>query len=198
MTTDSSFPMKRVILAVVGMPGAGKTEAVKSILSADFTRVYFGQAVFDELEARGLPVTEANERLVRDDLRQKYGMGAMGVLGLPKVKEALAETGRVVIESLYSWDEYKLVKNEFGDDFVVLGIYASPKTRIKRLGIRPERQLTAEEVRSRDYSQIEDSASGGPIARADFTINNEGSLDDLARRVKKVVELLIEEKVKIK
>ena len=97
----------------------------------------------------------------------------------------------ILVESLYSWEEYLEFKNEFGDDFKVLAVYSSPETRIKRLSNRSHRPLTREEVTSRDYSQIENLHQAGPIARADFTVINEGEMNDIYTQLDQAVSKLI-------
>ena len=92
---------------------------------------------------------------------------------------------------MYSWDEYLEFKKEFGDSFKVLAIYSSPETRIKRLSNRPVRPLSKEEVESRDCSQIENLKQAGPIARANFTIVNEGEMGELCSEIDKIVSTLI-------
>lgn len=177
------------ILAVVGLPGVGKSVAVRYFLeTTEWERVYFGAIVFEEMERRGLSKSEVNERAVREELRGTYGMAMCAMLSMPKIQSLLAEGLSVCIESLYSWEEYTTLKKEFGDAFRVLAILASPETRKARMVKRlDERPLTPEEVESRDYSQIEHLHQAGPIARADFFIVNEGSLEELYRSVDEVI-----------
>ena len=80
--------MSNHILAVVGLPGAGKTEATNYIIEkAGWPKVYFGQPTFDVLAERGIQISESAERAVREELRAQHGMGAMAILSIPKVKE---------------------------------------------------------------------------------------------------------------
>lgn len=182
--------MNRVILAIVGLPGAGKTEATKYVMEkTGWPKVYFGDATFEELKKRNLPITEANERQVREDFRKQYGMAAYAILNLPKIKD-LAQKSNVILESLYSWEEYETMKKEFGDAFRVLAIYSSTDTRQKRMAGRKERPLTAEEFVSRDFSQIGNLHQAGPIARADHTVINEGSLEELHKDIDKILNTL--------
>jgi len=170
------------IIAVIGMCGSGKSEAVKFFEQHGYKKVYFGSVVMDEMKRLGLEVNEANERKTRENLRKEFGMGAMAVKSLPKIEE-FYKTGNVVIESLYSWDEFKIVKEKFGDRFKLLTIYTSKEIRYERLAKRPFRPLTEEEARSRDYSEIEKLDKGGPIAFADYLVINEGTLDELNRKL---------------
>ena len=180
--------MDKLILAIVGLPGAGKTEVVEYLMKqTSWPKVYFGDATFDEMKRLGLEINEANERKTREEIRKNLGMGAYAILSLPKIKE-LYENSGVIVESLYSWEEYLEMKKEFGDAFKVLAVYSSPETRISRMSNRPIRPLSKEDMISRDYSQIENLHQAGPIARADWTIVNEGTKEDLIKQIDMVIE----------
>lgn len=183
--------MSSIILAIVGLAGAGKTEATECLLKkTGWPKVYFGQAVIDEVKKRGLPLNEANERLVREEFRAKDGMAAMAVANLPVVKK-LFESSSVIIESLYSWEEYLKMKEEFGESFKVLAIFSSFQTRSARMASRPLRPLTSTDLASRDKSQIENLHQAGPIAGADWTVINEGSKEELYGAVDEILKKLI-------
>ncbi|MFC1984100.1 dephospho-CoA kinase, partial [Chloroflexota bacterium] len=96
----------------------------------------------------------------------------------------------VVIDGLYSWEEYIFLKKYCGDDFYVLAVWSSPGTRYARLIDRSERCLTVEEAASRDRAEVENINKAGPIAMADFTIVNESSLSYLKKEVKRTISSL--------
>lgn len=182
--------MERRLLAIVGLAGAGKTEATEYILKkTGWPKVYFGQAVVDSAREKYGEANEANERKVREKLRAQYGMAALAIANLPKIKELYA-TSNVIIESMYSWEEYTKLKEEFGENFKVLAIYASFATRADRMKNRPFRPLTYDELNSRDYSQIENLHQAGPIARADWTIVNEGGKEELYSNIDEILEVI--------
>lgn len=182
--------MSKKILAVVGLPGAGKTEATEYLIKkTGWPKVYFGQGVIDEVTKRGLVINEENERKVREELRAQYGMAAMAIVNMPKIKN-LFENSSVIIESHYSWEEYLELRKEFGAAFQVLAVYSSPETRIRRMSVRPFRPLNREAVIGRDYSQIENLHQAGPIARADFTIINEGEKEELYSKLDSFLQTL--------
>lgn len=175
------------ILAIVGLAGAGKTESTEYIMQkTNWPKVYFGQVVVDGAKEQYGETNEENERKVREALRAQHGMAALAVANLPKIKELFAK-GNVIVESMYSWEEYLVLKKEFGDNFKVLAIYCSFNTRAKRLESRPHRPLTLEQLTTRDQSQIENLHQAGPIARAEWTINNEGSKEELCSNIDKVL-----------
>ena len=172
------------IIAVIGMCGSGKSEVVKFFEGHGYKKVYFGGVVMDEIKRLGLEVNEANERMTRENLRKEFGMGAMAVKSLNKIEEFYM-TGNVVVESLYSWDEYKIVKDKFGGSFKLLTVYTTKSLRYERLAKRPVRPLTEEEARSRDYSEIEKLDKGGPIAFTDYLVINDGTLEELNKKLNK-------------
>ena len=172
------------IIAVVGMCGSGKSEAVKFFVDRGFKRVYFGEVVMNEMKTLELEVNEANERATRENLRKEFGMGAMAVKSLPLIEEYLKEDN-VVIESLYSWEEFKILKEKFGEAFKLLTIYTTKALRYERLLKRPFRPLTNDESKSRDISEIEKLDKGGPIAYTDYTVINDGTLDEMNEELKK-------------
>lgn len=174
------------IIAVIGMCGSGKSEAVKYFTENGYQKVYFGEVVINELKNRGLEINEQNERIVREDLRKQFGMAAMAVKSLDKIRKYF-RTGNVVIESLYSWSEFKTVYGEFGNDFKLLAIHTDKKLRYQRLMMRELRPLTEAEAISRDISEIENIEKGGPIAFADYMVLNNETLEELKLKLKELI-----------
>jgi len=177
------------VVAIVGMAGSGKSEVAKIFEHHGFAKVRFGDITDREISQRGLELSEENERYIRQQLRQEHGMSAYAKLSLSRI-DRLLKSANVVVDGLYSWEEYILLKSRYGDQFTVVAVWASPQTRYSRLAKRLVRPLTAEETVSRDIAEIEDTNKGGPIAIADFIIMNESSLEALERETKRVLAAL--------
>lgn len=182
---------KPIIIAVVGLAGSGKTEASQRFIKHGFTPHAYSNGLYEELERLGLERTEQNERRVREGLRKEFGLGVMADRIMPRVEEAVARGENVVIESLYSWDEYKITRERFGEQFKVLTVYAPPHLRYERLAKRPVRPLDPEIARSRDYAEIEISEKAGPIAMADWTIQNIGAKEEFLAEVDILIEKIL-------
>lgn len=166
------------LIAVTGMPGSGKGEVVSHLTSKfNFQKVYFGGTILDIVKERGLEVNENNERTVREEIRKQHGPAAMAIVNEGAIIQAL-QYGDVVIDGLYSWEEYKFLKDGFLG-MIDAAVWAPPALRYARLAERPERPLTLSEAIARDYSQLENLHTGGPIAMADVTFDNSGELHDL-------------------
>jgi dephospho-CoA kinase len=181
------------ILALVGMTGSGKSAVADYLVQKGWGFVRFGQIVLDIVKERGLAPTEKNERPIREQLRKEHGMAAMAILNIPKFDKIL-ETKNLVADGLYSWSEYKKLKEYYGDRLLVAAVYAPPALRYQRLTERiltsddtnlRNRPATAEQAKARDYAEIENIEKAGPIAMADYTIINTGDLTELHQQVEK-------------
>jgi len=177
------------VVSIVGMAGAGKSEVARLFQEYGFTRIRFGDVTDDELKKRGLELKEENERYVRELLRREQGMDAYARLNCPRIDLA-RKNSPVVIDGLYSWEEYTFLGAYYREKFFVVAVWAAPGTRYARLITRADRPLTLGEAMSRDRAEIEHSNKGGPIAMADFTIINEASLADLSGEVGKIISIL--------
>lgn len=171
------------------MAGSGKSEAARVFENHGFRKVRFGDLTDRELQRMGLERNEESERHVRQQLRREHGMAAYAKLNVPRIDSSL-ESSDVVVDGLYSWEEYILLKEYYGGQFTTVAVWASPATRYRRLASREVRPLTLEEAVSRDRSEVENSSKGGPIAMADFVILNEASLEDMERQTERVISML--------
>lgn len=178
----------------MGMPGAGKSIVADELARQNFNYLRFGQITLDIIKDKNLEINEANEKKTREDLRKKYGMGAFATLNIPKIN-GLLKKFNVAVDGLYSWSEYKILKEKYGEAMFVLAVYAPPKTRYQRLKNRSVqndqaqrfRNFTEEEAKARDYAEIENIEKGGPIAMADFTLVNTGTKEELQESIHKIL-----------
>jgi len=177
------------VVAVVGMAGSGKSEVARLFNEKGFTMVRFGDITDEAVKKLGLPLTEENERPVRENIRKEHGMAAYAELSVPHIDAAL-KNGNVVVDGLYSWEEYLYLKRHYADNFFVVAVWSSPQDRYKRLGSRKVRPLTPEEAAGRDRAEIENLNKGGPIVMADFTILNDASVSVLKKLVERIVARL--------
>lgn len=189
--------MLNKIVFIVGMTGSGKSVVSDELAKNGFGFVRFGQITLDKIKEDGLEVNEQNEKKVREDFRKEHGMAAFATLNIPKFDKLLTESN-VVGDGLYSWSEYKVLKEKYGDSMYVIAVYASPEVRYERLVNRKVendennrfRSTTKKQSKSRDYAEIENSDKGGPIAMADFTIINTGTIKEVKQEVNDILKTI--------
>ena len=177
------------IAALVGMPGSGKSEVARVFQKHGYAGIRFGDITDEEVKKRGLKLVEGNERIVREDLRKKHGMAAYAILNLPRIEAAMEKTN-VVIDGLYSWEEFKYLKDRLGGRLHIVAVWAPPEIRYKRLQTRSLRPLSAGQARERDYAEVENVNKGGPIAMADYMISNCSTLESLVDQTYNLIKVL--------
>ena len=94
----------------------------------------------------------------------------------------------VVLDGLYTWTEYKILKKEFPGQMSVLAVVVDKALRHKRVAKRPERPFNAAEIQERDRSEIENLEKGGPIAMADYYVLNNSGVSELESEVDEVLK----------
>lgn len=181
------------IIAIVGMCGAGKSVASDILEELGYKKVYFGGVTMEKLKEEGLDVTPDNEKMMRERLRSEYGMGAYAIILLPKIKELSLENN-VVLDGLYSWDELKILKTELGEELTVIAIVSDKKIRYDRLEKRGVRPLTYEDAKNRDIAEIENIAKAGPIAYADYYIDNSYDVESYRKRLLEILKVIEKER----
>ena len=172
-----------ILFALVGMCGAGKSAASIYLQQKAFLGVYFGALTLEELKRRGMEATLENEQRIREDLRSTHGMGAFAKLSIKKIKDLGKSTNRLYIDGLYSWSEYLILRQVFGNSIKLIQIYADKEVRYARLAGRERRHLTNEEAEKRDLAEIEHLEKGGPIAFCDHSVTNNGNTGVLHRQL---------------
>ncbi len=179
------------LIAVVGMAGSGKSVATEYLENNGWTKLYFGGVIYDHMREEGIEITPASQKEYREKIREKYGMAAVAILLKDKIREAYGK-GNTVLDGLYSWDEYLVLKDEF-PELKLIGVICDKKIRYDRISKRKDRPFNAEEIHIRDISEIENLAKGGPIVFADYYIFNNGSIEDYTRQLLDILDCIEQE-----
>ena len=178
------------ILAVVGMSGSGKSTAIKYLEEKGIPSVYFGGVIYKAMEEAGIERTEdgESEKIFRQEIRKKEGKDFVVLRAIQYAKN-LIEAGqrRIVLDGLYSWTEYKILKKEFPGIMTTVALVCDKRLRHKRVGDRQDRAFDKQAINERDYSEIENLEKGGPIAIADYYLLNNGTIEELYEDVGKLM-----------
>ncbi len=179
------------ILAIVGMSGSGKSVAVDYLTEKGYPKVYFGGMIYKEMEKRGIERTEdgESEKKFREEIREKEGKDWVVNQVIAETKDLIAAgQKRIILDGVYSWTEYKILKHEFPKTLTFVAIVVDKKLRYDRVADRPGRAFDAAAIRERDRSEIENLEKGGPIAAADYYILNNGTVSEMQERLNTILK----------
>jgi dephospho-CoA kinase len=176
------------IIAFVGLTGSGKSAAVEYLTDKGYPKVYFGGVIYAAMEKAGIPQGEENEKTFRVEIREKEGADYV-VRQIIKQINDLADAGqkRVIADGIYSWDEYKIMKQEFHSNLQIIAIITPKHLRYHRLQTRTERPQTEAISIERDHNEIETMQKGGPIAMADYFVINDGDKEKLHQSIDAII-----------
>jgi adenylate kinase len=173
------------IIALVGLPGSGKTEAAKYFRKLDLPIISFSDIVNSKINRMKLPYTLEVHKKVRQELRDKYGFEAMAYLNKQKLEKELKKHNVVVIEGMRSWEEYEYLKHHFPKSrLFIIALHADKSIRYNRITNRKERSDL--KGATRDIDELLNTHMGPTIAYADYVIKNNFSLDDLFHKLEEV------------
>ncbi len=181
------------ILALVGMSGSGKSVLVDYLTDKGYPKVYFGGMIYKEMEKRGLARTEDGtaEKQFREEIRQQEGKDWVVRQVIEEAKDLIAAgQKRIVLDGVYSWTEYTILKHEFPRTLTFVAVVVDKQIRYDRVSKRPGRSFDAQAIRERDRSEIENLEKGGPIAMADYYILNNGAIEDSTARLDDILSTI--------
>ena len=179
------------ILAIVGMSGSGKSVVVDFLTSQGLPKSHFGNMIYREMAKRGIERTPdgKSEKEFREAIRATEGKDWVVRQVIAETKDLIAAgQKRIILDGLYSWTEYKILKHEFPGELTLIAVVTPKKLRYERVANRPDRPFDAQAIRERDYAEIEGLEKGGPIAMADYFILNDGDVENLESQLKKILK----------
>ncbi|MBI3840847.1 MAG: AAA family ATPase [Thaumarchaeota archaeon] len=173
------------IVAVTGMPGAGKSTAAQALVAKGWKRVVMGDVIREETKRRGLEPDSKNTGEVMKQLRKEHGEAAVADLCM----RAVEKTGSalVVVDGIRSIHEVEVFKRKAM--VILVAVHASPERRYALLRERGRRDdpLTREMFTARDEREL-GVGIGSAIALADEMVSNEhASPEELASAMSEIV-----------
>lgn len=174
------------IVAVTGMPGAGKSTAAEALMKKGWTRVVMGDVIRAETKRRGLEPDARNTGEVMKLLRKERGEAAVANLCLEAIERSKSQN--VVVDGIRSMAEVDAFRRKAR--VLLVAIDASSTRRFDLLRERGRRDdpLSLDMFNERDKREL-GVGIGSAIALADETISNQHATPGgLAAEMTKVVE----------
>ncbi len=176
------------IIAFVGMPASGKSEAARVAQRRGIPVIVMGDAVREEAEGRGLDPNDANIGGLADQLRAAEGMDAIAKRCVPAIRKLYGTADTVVIDGIRGLIEVDRFRYEFGDDFMLIAIDTPINTRLKRISGRKRSDAitSMESLKARDEREMRWGIVEA-IASADHVIRNTGKINRFRREVEFII-----------
>lgn len=133
--------------------------------------------MLDELITRGLTRTAENEKIVRLDLRRKYGPAYLARLAQPRIEAALKANLTTLIDAVASVDELEVYQTSFSECFDLVAIESLFQLRAERLALRGARAMSELQIRERDDLERTQFKADEVFSAATINVVNDGSLE---------------------
>jgi len=184
-----------MIVAITGMPLSGKASVRKIFEDMGCPAFAMSTAVRDEAKKQNFKIDKVSMREFATQIRKERGRGVVAELSIPFLKDILKQDDLIIVDGVRSPEEPEVFKNEFGDDFVLLCVWAPFKLRVKRLGgegreLRDDEVVTEEELKKRDLKEL-GWGLGEVIAEADYLITNMNDKEDLQKDLNRFLRSIV-------
>lgn len=182
------------VIAFVGMPGAGKTEASNVAAALGIPVVIMGDVLREEVRNRGLAPTDENIGGTANQLRKDEGMDAIAKRCIPKIEAYEGKAEVVVVDGIRGIAEVDTFKKAFDDNFTLVKIDAPFELRLERLSRRgrSDDMTDAEALKQRDERELS-WGMGEAILAADKEVTN---LDPIQKFRDEVRSILLKESIR--
>jgi len=175
-----------MIIGLTGTLAAGKGTISEFFKERGFTHYSVRAFLTEEIRKRGMEVNRDSMVNIGNELREKYGASY--------IAEQLYEIGKkenCIIESLRTPGEVESLKNK--GEFYLISIDADPKIRYERILRRASEtdkisfeEFLENERREMNSTDVNKQNISKCIEMSDFKIINNGSIDELKRKVHEI------------
>ncbi|MDR1820455.1 MAG: AAA family ATPase [Methanobrevibacter sp.] len=168
------------VIGVCGLPGSGKS-FIHQIAKKYNSIIYnMGDVVREEALKRNISIGD-----MAVQLRKEEGNKVVAKLIVKKIITNENRNKLFIIEGIRSLSEVNYIKQQF-NDFKLLSIFASPKTRFKRLKTRNRDDDSDDfnKFKKRDEREL-NFGIANVIAYSDYLIINENGLEEYKKKLEK-------------
>jgi dephospho-CoA kinase len=173
------------VIGVVGMPASGKGEFSRIALEAGIPVIVMGDMIRKAVREAGLEPNDTNFGATANRLRAERGMDAIAQLCVPEIRSLDAPL--VLVDGIRGDTEVTLFRKNF-TGFTLISIESPFEKRLARIAARARSDdfTTADALRNRDEREL-GWGLGNALKQADIHIKNEGTLDEFAEDVRRLL-----------
>jgi len=177
------------VLGLVGETGSGK-DTFCQYFKKKFKKVYcfrFSDPLTQALRIFFDEVKKEDQQWLAISLRKRFGSNILGEAIAKRIKTI--KKGIIILDGLRVFEEYEMIKDLGGK---IIYITATPKVRWQR--IQDRREKKDDKVSFEKFLEIEKAKTENLIGKigkkADFKIENNGTLGELYQKLDELLEKL--------
>ena len=176
------------ILAIVGLPGSGKTTAIEAIKDLG-TVVTMGDIVRDEVKRRNIDPSGINLGKIAQQLRKSGGPDVIAKKCVDLINKMNVEI--IFIDGIRSLAEVNIFRKFW--KFPIIAIVINEKKRLRRLfkRSRSDDPKNLEELKERDIRELKFGLDK-VLKEADYKIKNNSTIDDLKSKTRDIALKIIQ------
>lgn len=178
-----------MVIGVVGPPASGKSVVASRLEGLGAERVRMGDIVWKEVGNRNMEVNEKNVGEIANQMREEGGMDAVAEKSIPVIERRGERSDAVVVDGIRGIAEAERFEEHFGENFVLVSVEASEKTRFERVKKRGREDDIGN---FESFKEKDEREFGWGLRKAmedpDFVIKNESTLKELEKEVDEIYE----------
>ena len=173
------------LIGLTGTNSSGKGEAAACFQKRGYAYVSLSDVIRAELEKEGIPITRNNLIRKGNHMRETQGADVLARLVMKGIK------GKTVVDSIRNPQEVEYLRQH--GDFILLAIDAPVEIRFERAKKRgrEESASTLQEFIAKEAEEMTNRKTGQQLSNciqmADFKIENNGTLEDLEKKAKRII-----------
>ncbi|MFX1303830.1 MAG: AAA family ATPase [Promethearchaeota archaeon] len=172
------------ILAIVGLPGSGKTTAIEAIKDLGLV-VTMGDIIRNEAKNRNLEPSGKNIGKIAKELRKKRGPAIIAEMCVDTIKN-LKNEEVIFVDGIRSLSEVNTFRKFW--KFPIIAILVDEEKRFNRLFKRgrSDDPKNLDDLKERDKREIQFGLDE-VIKNADYTIMNDSTIEDFKIKTREIV-----------
>jgi dephospho-CoA kinase len=182
-----------IVIGVAGMRAAGKSIVNESARELGVNSMEMRSIVVEMMREKGIEITNRSLREFADELRKKEGYDIVARKTIERVKDMKGRA--VVVNGIRGYEELKRFREAFGDNFILIGIFAPQKMRFDRVMKRnlSEDPKSWEEFVWADEKEL-DWGVADSFAFSNYMIVNTGSKEETGNNIKVLLKKVLEKR----
>jgi len=190
-----------MIIGITGPISSGKGKVAEFFKEKGFTHHSFSAEIREVAKERGIEINRANLGKLGHDLRKESRKSVLGTRILDTIKKEVKKgKKRFVIEGIRDVAEIRLFRQHEMENkkmrFILIGVDAMQKTRFERLKARgrhgePNTFIEFKKIDDREIKGGHGQEVAKCMKMADYTLRNDGTIDDLKKKVKLIVKEIL-------